>query len=111
MEPMTPDERLTKIENLLHSLTESQVQFQIEMQQMKDKSALHDAEIEKQNAGIRDLIIASRAFLESQKEVTGQILEMRKADDALRERLDETASRLNALIAEVDRIIRKDKQQ
>ena len=71
---MTPEERLTKIENAIHALTETQ--------------ARHDTQIEKQNAGIRDLIVVSRTFLESQKEVTSQIQELRAALKSLTENVD-----------------------
>ena len=96
---MTPEERLTKIENALYVLTETQ--------------ARHETQIEKQNAGIRDLIVVSRAFLDSQKEVTVQIQELREAQkhtDAqiqeLREAQKHTDESLNALIDTVDRMIR-----
>ena len=109
---MTPEERFQKIENALRSVSESR--------------ARHDSEIEKNAAGIRDLIVASRTLLESQKEVTGQIRESREASreahDRSREKHDrgfaelwelhkDTDAKLNALIAEVDRIIRRDKEQ
>src|SRR2546427_7138805 len=48
---MTPEERLTKIERTLQSLTDAQVE--------------HSAQIEKQNAGIRDLIVVGRTCLDS----------------------------------------------
>ena len=82
---MTPEERFTKIENAIQALTETQ--------------ARHDTQIEKQNAGIRDLIAVSGAFLDSQKEVTSQIQELRQAQM----HTDET---LNALMDTVDRMIR-----
>ena len=42
---MTPEERFTKIENAIQALAETQ--------------ARHEAQLEKQNAGIRDLIVVS----------------------------------------------------
>lgn len=100
---MTPEERFTKIENAIQALTETQ--------------ARHEIEIEKQNAGIRDLITVSRVILESQKEVTTQIRELRdefrdtqRRTDAqireLREAQKQTDEKLNALIDTVDRMIR-----
>jgi hypothetical protein len=99
MEPMTPEERLTKIENALQSLTENQ--------------ARHDA-------AIRDLILVSRTFLESQKETAAQIQELRQefrqelrqtqqAQQALFEQQRSTEEKLHALIDTVDRIIRNQK--
>jgi hypothetical protein len=90
MEPMTPEERLTKIENALHSLTEVQ--------------ARHDAQIDKHNSAIRDLIVVSRTFLDSQKEVTVQIQKLQDAQQA-------TNEKLHALIDTVDRIIRNQSGQ
>ena len=96
MEPMTPEERLTKIENALQSLTENQ--------------ARHDA-------AIRDLILVSRTFLESQKETAAQIQELRQefrqelrqTQQALFEQQRSTEEKLHALIDTVDRIIRNQK--
>jgi hypothetical protein len=82
---MTPEERITKIENAIHSLVETQ--------------ARNETQIEKHNAGIRDLVVVSRSFLESQKEVTVQIRELREAQRT-------TDEKLNSLIETVDRIIR-----
>ena len=85
MEPVSPEERLTKIENAIHSLI---------------GQSRHEAEIEKQNAGIRDLVVRSRAFLDSQQEVTRQIEKLREAQQG-------TDEKLHALIDTVDRIIRQ----
>ena len=111
---MSPEERFTKMENLLLGMMEHQSR----QQEQLDKQ---DAEINKQNAGIRDLIVISRtilttiqndtrSFLESQKEVTRQILqnteqikELRKAQAEAQAATDE---KLNILIDTVDRIIR-----
>ena len=93
---MTPEERLTRIERVLQSLTDAQVE--------------HAAQIEKQNAGIRDLIIVSRSVLTSMEEFretqrkdheewTAQMKELRDAQAV-------TDEKLNILIHTVDRIIR-----
>jgi uncharacterized coiled-coil DUF342 family protein len=65
-----------------------------------------ERQIEKNTDGIRDLIVVSRTILtttekvvESQKEVTEQIKELREAQAA-------TDEKLNILIDTVDRIIR-----
>jgi archaellum component FlaC len=103
---MTPEERFTKMENVLHGMMEHQVRQQ-------DQLDRQSQEIDKQNAGIRDLIVVSRTLLTttenivtslnslvaSQKEVTGQIKELREAQAA-------TDEKLNILIDTVDRIIR-----
>jgi chromosome segregation ATPase len=96
MEPMTPEERWTKLENAMQSLIESQ--------------ARHDVEIAKNEAAIRDLIIVSRAFLDSQKEMTAQIQSHDSQIEHLRQLHETTAEKLNALIETVDRIIRNSRQ-
>jgi hypothetical protein len=75
---MTPEERFTKIENALQALTETQVRHEL---------------------AIRDLITVSRTILDSQKEMSVQILELRDGQK-------HTDEKLNALIDTVDRIIR-----
>jgi flagellar motility protein MotE (MotC chaperone) len=92
MEPMTPEERWTKFENAMQSLMESQ--------------ARHDVEIARNEAAIRDLIIVSRAFLDSQKEMTTQIQSHDGQIEHLRQLHEMTTEKLNALIETVDRIIR-----
>ena len=93
---MTPEERLTKIEKTLQSLTDAQVE--------------HTAQIEKQNAGIRDLIVVGRTCLDSiqtmrqahekdYEEWTAKMNDLREAQAA-------TDEKLNILIDTVDRIIR-----
>ena len=103
---MTPEERFTKIENAVHALTEIQ--------------ARHEVMLEKQNSGIRDLILVTRTVLDSQREVTGQIQgivgQIQGLHDAqmrtdaeireLREAQKHTDEKLNALIDIVDRVIR-----
>src|SRR5207247_11263303 len=96
MEPMTPEERFTKIENVIHALTETQ--------------ARHDTQIEKQNAGIRDLIVVSRTVLDSQKQTTVQIQALTSEMRQLREAQQATDEKLHILIETVDRIIRNQKR-
>jgi hypothetical protein len=81
MEPMTPEERFTKIENLLSAVSENQ--------------AKHDA-------AIRDLIVVSRTTLTA-------IAELREGDKELREAQKVTEEKLHVLIDTVDRIIREKK--
>jgi|SRR6266850_3391591 len=89
---MTPEERFTKIENAIQALTETQ--------------AKHDSQIEKQNAGIRDLIVLSRTFLDSQKEVTSQIKQLDEAQRHTDDRLNSLNEKLAALIDTVDRFLK-----
>ena len=100
MEPMTPEERFTKIENFMRTAAESHARHAGEIAELRETQARHEAEIEKQNAGIRDLVLVSRAFLDSQREVTKQIEKLREAQQT-------TDEKLHALIDTVDRIIRQ----
>ena len=88
---MTPEERFTKIENAILALTETQ--------------ARHELQMEKQSAGIRDLIVVSRTLVdtvsrlsEAQSRTDAQIQELRQAQK-------HTDEKLNALIDTVDRFI------
>ena len=89
---MTPEERLTRIENNLQAMTEQQ--------------ARRDMEIDKHKEAIRSLIVVGRTCLDS-------IKEMRESHDADYKKLLEaqaaTDEKLNILIDTVDRIIRRDK--
>jgi ABC-type transporter Mla subunit MlaD len=86
MEGMTPEERFTKMENLLATVIENQ--------------AKHDA-------GIRDLIAVSRTVVDSQKQTTAQIDALTSDISELREAQKATEDTLHALIETVDRIIRQ----
>lgn len=103
---MTPEERLTKIENAIHALTEAVAQHDSVLTR-------HESLLAREEAAIRDLIVVSRTFIDSQKEVTTQIQELREAQkhtgaqiQELREAQKHTDETLNALIDTVDRIIR-----
>ena len=103
---MTPEERFTKMENLLQAMMEHQARQQEHLdkqQKYPDKQQEHlerqGEEISKQNTGIRDLIVVSRTILTNTEKVTEQINQLREAQA----RTDE---RLNILVAEVNRVIR-----
>lgn len=109
---MTPEEQFTQINNALQSLTETQARHDVQIGELI-------VQTDKNTAGIRDLIVVSRTFLNSQKEVTGQIQQLREAQQARDEKYDremaelrelhkDTDEKLNALIDTVDRIIRRD---
>jgi DNA repair exonuclease SbcCD ATPase subunit len=100
---MTPEERLTRIETLLQTTAEQQARLQQQLGQ-------HAQQIEKQNDGIRSLIVVARTGLDSLQEFrelqrkdheewSTQMKELRDAQAA-------TDERLNVLIDTVDRIIR-----
>jgi chromosome segregation ATPase len=89
---MTPEQRFTTIENLLAALTEAQVRNEAQIE-------AHSAAIEKQNAGIRDLLAVSRTLVDAQMKTTAHIDELRDAQKS-------TEDKLHALIETVDRLIR-----
>ena len=91
-EPMTPEERFRKIENLLSTIAEMQAR-------QAETLDRHDGEIDNHNAAIRDLIVVSRTVLESTKQLTARI-------DALSKNQQTTDEKLHILIDTVDRVIR-----
>ena len=110
MDPMTPEERFTKIENALNTTAGY-------LARQAETFARHDAEnerqnaaIDKHNAAIRDLITVSRTVLDSQKETTTQIQTLASEIGKLRDAQQATDEKLHILIETVDRIIRDRKQ-
>jgi hypothetical protein len=89
MEAMTPEERFTKIENLLFTLTENQLR--------------HDA-------GIRDLIVVSRTTLNAIGELREGQKELQASQMELQESQKATDDKLHILIETVDRIIRSQQE-
>jgi hypothetical protein len=104
---MSPEERFTKIENAIESLIGTQAE--------------HAAQIDKQNAGIRDLIVVSRTVLTSIQQLQTAQSKMIEVQDKMIEECRElhknmieevrelhkhTDEKLNILIDSVDRIIR-----
>ena len=102
---MTPEERFAKIESVLQATAE--------------QHARHSQEIEKQNDGIRSLIVVARTCLDS-------IKDMRESHDTdykrLSAKIDQivsemhesqaaTEEKLNILIDTLDRIIRRDSRE
>jgi hypothetical protein len=111
MDGMTPEERFTRIENLLNTVGEDIARHDAQIER-------NVAQIEKNAAAIRDLIIVSRTLLESQAETKAKFDQtadqQREWDrrfnadmDRLKERGEATDERLNILIETVDRIIRE----
>jgi hypothetical protein len=107
MEAMTPEERFTRIENLLSALTEHQAQH-------KEQMAAHEAIHNKEIAELRDMqkaIAAGMIELQQTQRVTEQELRAlaestRTLDKELREAQKTTEEKLHILIDTVDRIIR-----
>lgn len=78
---MTPEERFTRIENALQALTETQAHLVVLMEKQ-------DARIEKQNTGIRDLIVVSRTLVDSQKAAFEAIERLSRKVDTLTDNID-----------------------
>jgi hypothetical protein len=92
---MTPEERLTRTENMIKALSESQVH--------------HEAMIEKQNAAIRDLIVVSRTVLDSQKHTGNQILKLSDQVQALSGQVQEFGKAQKRTEDNVSNLASKDK--
>ena len=102
---MNPEERLDRIENVLQATAEQQARQQ-------DQLGTFGKEIEKQNDGIRSLIVVARTCLDSIKELreNQRVVHDRLAADIdkLREAQSVTDEKLNILVDTVDRIIRRE---
>ena len=84
---MTPEERLRRIENLLKTTAQQQANQQ-------EQLGKYGRDIDKHNETIRGLIVVGRTCLDSIKE--------------LREAQSVTDEKLNGLIDNVDRIVRRE---
>lgn len=84
---MTPEARLTRIENAIQSLTETQ--------------ARHDTLMEKQNAGIRDLIVVSRTLMDTVTGLSDSVTGLSGSVAGLSEAQKHTDEKLNALIESI----------
>jgi len=91
---MTPEERFSKIDKLMRLLHKRQAKVQVKV---KVNGRPRTAQIEKQNAEIRALVVDSRKLLESQK----------RARKARRKSERETGDKLKALKDLVGGTIRK----
>lgn len=89
---MTPEERFTRIESAIQAMTETQARHDLQVSGII-------AQVEKQNDGIRDLIVVCRTLVDSQKETNTQIQELREAQRS-------TDDRLQALVQTVDQLSR-----
>jgi hypothetical protein len=113
MDNMTPEERFTQIENLLKLTAEHLAEHEERFRKHEDwyqkhedwfrkheeAAARRDAEIDKHNAAIRDLIVLSRFSLEETRKTQASIAELREAQKI-------TEEKLHILVDTVDRIIR-----
>jgi hypothetical protein len=80
---MTPEERFTRIENAIQAVVETQ--------------ARHEVQLEKQNAGIRDLIVVSRTIIDAQQRADNNMNQLTGTVGGI-------AGTVNQLINTVDRL-------
>jgi methyl-accepting chemotaxis protein len=80
---MTPEERLTRIENAIHALVDSQERQQLQLEKHSAQLEKHSAQLERQSAlleqhgrGIRDLIVVSRTLVEAQQSTDSTIKQL-----------------------------------
>jgi hypothetical protein len=116
MEPMTPEERLIKIENLLRMGADYTARHEERLDRLDAQIEKQTQEIDKHNAAIRDLIAVSRTLLDShgeivqsQKRASAQIEELVIKIRELRDAQQNTDQKLHILIETVDRVIRNQK--
>src|SRR5262245_40643358 len=98
---MTPDERFNRIEAVLQITVEHQARQQ-------EQLGKFGQEIERQNEGIRSLIVVARTCLDSINELREDHKRVTADIDKLREAQSITDEKLNILIDTVDRIIRRE---
>jgi outer membrane murein-binding lipoprotein Lpp len=87
---MTTEERLTRIENAIYAVVETQ--------------ARHEAQFEKQSAGIGDLIVVSRTLVDAQLATDNTIKQLSGTVDQLSGTVDQLSGTVDQLIATVDRL-------
>ncbi len=95
MDFMTPEERFTKIENMLAITAEYLAKHAVWFEKHADwldrhteAVARHDAEIEKHNTAIRDLIVVSRTLLDSHQQTQVEIDRLRQSVQSLADTVD-----------------------
>jgi outer membrane murein-binding lipoprotein Lpp len=85
---MTPEERFTRIENAIQAVVETQ--------------ARHEVQLEKQNAGIRDLIVVSRTIIDAQQRADNNMNQLTGTVDQLAGTVDQLAGTVDQLAGTVD---------
>jgi len=122
---MTPEERFTRMENVLEALIATQVQHSAQLEKQNAAIEKQQTVIDKQSADIRNLIRAARAFVKIQTRTDARIAELAASQQEfaraqqefartqqefdgkyqkLVESQQETEHKLNALIDTVDRL-------
>jgi hypothetical protein len=81
---MNAEERFTRIENSIQALVEIQ--------------SRHEAQLEKQSAGIRDLIVVSRTLIDAQQSADKTINQLIVTVDRLASTVDQLSVSVNTLV-------------
>ena len=101
---MTPEERWTRIENLLATTMEHQVAAQVQI----EKNATHIKEVatqtEKNTAAIRDLIKISGALIESQKATDEKLSGLINAVGRLEISVERLGGTVDRMATKIDKI-------
>src|SRR5215470_9609491 len=87
---MTPEERFTRIENAIQALVDTQ--------------ARHEVQLEKQNAGIRDLIVVSRTIIDAQQKADNNMNQLTGRVDQLTGRVDQLTGTVDQLAGTVEQL-------
>jgi methyl-accepting chemotaxis protein len=88
---MTPEERLTRIENAIQALVETQARHEAQLEK-------HTAIQEKQSAGIRDLIAVSRTVVDAQQAADKTLRQLIGTVDRLVNTVEQLSGSVNTLV-------------
>ena len=105
---MTPEERYTRLENLVQSTIEMQANLSEAQAKLAERQEKQQLLIDQDRAAIRDLIGISRSLIESQKQTDMKLKALSEEVRLLTETVRSHEGKIEALIDTVDRIIRRD---
>ena len=88
---MTPEERLTRIENAIQALIETQARHEAQLEK-------HSAIMERHSAGIRDLIVVSRTVVDAQQATDNTIRQLIGTVDRLANTVEQLSGSVNTLV-------------
>ena len=110
MEPMTPDERFTKIENVLETLTENHLRHDVAIRDLIVVSRTTLSAIGELREGQKELQETSRILQEDMQKMQESQRRLQESQIELQESQKATEDKLHILIETVDRIIRNRKE-
>jgi methyl-accepting chemotaxis protein len=95
---MTPEERLTRIENAIQALVETQARHDAQLEKHSAILEQHTAMLEKQSDGIRDLIVVSRTLVDAQQAADTTIRQLIGTVDRLVQTVDQLSGSVDTLV-------------